>query len=100
MNDYIKTLKIPRYHSVSFNENKGYLKLSYQDLYVVGDIVLNNFDKMRVIRTNKLEINEIKKIINDFITNGLERNKTRPYRIRLLEDIDSVGEENFWNLNY
>ncbi len=36
MKKYIKSIEIPRFHKISFNH--PYLKLSYEDLYLQGDI--------------------------------------------------------------
>ncbi len=98
--EYIKGLEIPYYHSISFNN--GYLKLSYQDLYLCEDMVFNNHDKVFVINIKKFNLDEtsIKKIIDKFIENAEERVKTRPYRIKRLEDIDNIGYTNIWDFQY
>jgi len=93
---YIGDLKIPRYHKISISGE--YLKLSHQDLYLSGDIVFSNFDKVTVINITKFQ--SIKAIIDRFISNAKERIKSRPYQIQLLDDIDNIGYVNIWDFQY
>lgn len=90
---YIKNINIPRYHNIHFKY--PYLKFSYQDLYLCENIVFNHFDKVTVINIKKfkLDYNDILKRIDMFIFNAKERNKTSPYRIKSMDDIDMLDYE-------
>jgi len=100
MKEYLKNIDIPRHHNISFNY--PYLKLSYQVLYLCGDIVFNYPDNVRVIDIKKFQLNtnDIKKIVDNFIINAKERNLTRPYQIKTLDDIDNIDYVNIWDFNY
>lgn len=97
---YIENLKIPRHHKISLNY--PYLKLCHQDLYLCGDIVFSNFDKISVINIKKfnLDFKGVKKIVDNFIVNAKKRNNTRPYQIKTLQDIDNIDYSNIWDFYY
>ena len=98
INKYIKSKKIPKYHNLSLSGT--YLKMSYQDLYIVGDMVFNNFDKFSGLKIKDLTILKIKKTIDNFILVGEKRSRTRPYQLAILNDIDNIGYENIWDFQY
>lgn len=100
MKEYIKNLNIPDYHNISFDGR--YLKLSYENLYLCDDIVFNKYDTVNVIDIKKWKLNDIsiKNIIVNFILIGIERNKTKPYEIQKLNDIDDIDYTNIWDFQY
>ena len=100
MKEYIKNLNLPSYHKISFDGR--YLKMSYQDLYLCGDIVFNKIDKVRVIDIKKFNLDDmdIKKIVDKFVENANERNRSKPNQIQILNDIDNMDYANIWDFNY
>ena len=96
--DYLKKLKFPHYHEIILIGD--YLKMSYQDLYLSGNTVFNHYDKISKININKFDEISIKKIIDNFIKNGKERIKTKPYQISIIQDIDDIDYTNIWDFQY
>lgn len=100
MKNYIKNLDIPRYHHISYDGR--YLRFSYENYYLAGDTVFSGFDIVNVIDVLKYKLSNdsIISMIDRFILNALERNKTKPYAMKILQDIDNIDYNNIWDFNY